>query len=177
MSKRAFIQGVITSSSSSSSRSDLRRLLMKQRRSHIKSVFGVAIVIGVVWYIANSSTIINGKGWFERQQFPLNNHLACVVIGALVVAISIQISALVRWYRKSSMQLAAGVNGMSFEATFTKSELEQARSAASSSVQRPRPRARPHVGALMASSGAGRGRRSVRQLRRALDQSPWCAGL
>ena len=100
---------------------------MKQRRSHIKSVFGVAIVIGVVWYIANSSTIINGKGWFERQQFPLNNHLACVVIGALVVAISIQISALVRWYRKSSMQLAAGVNGMSFEATITKSELQQAR--------------------------------------------------
>lgn len=100
---------------------------MKQRSSFIKSVFGVSIVIGVVWYIANSSTIINGEGWFDRQQFPLNNPFACVVIGALVVAISIQISAIVRWYRKSSMQSAAGMIGMSFEATITKSELEQAR--------------------------------------------------
>ncbi len=92
---------------------------MKKHQSLAKSSFYSAVVTGVVWYVVNGY----GEGWCERQPFPLNHWFACVVIAALLVAISVQVSAMVRRNRRLSMESAAGLLGLSFESSVTKSQL------------------------------------------------------
>ena len=96
---------------------------MKKHQPLAKSVFYSAIVTGVVWHVVNGLSTVDGEGWCERQPFPLNHWPACVVIIALLVAISGQISAMVRRNRRLSMESAAVLLGLSFESSVTKSGL------------------------------------------------------
>jgi hypothetical protein len=101
---------------------------MKNTAVYVRDAFGGAMIVGIIWYFANAYTPENGKGWFERQTFPLNNMACCIAAGAALGALGTFSGNFARDRRRQAMQSAAMYNRLDFEPFLTKPQLGSARS-------------------------------------------------
>jgi len=101
---------------------------MKNSAAYFRDAFAGALVVGLIWYFGNAYTQEKGKGWFERQDFPINNMACCIVAGAALGVIGAFVGNFVRDRRRQAMQSAAMYNRLDFKPSLKKSQLGSARS-------------------------------------------------
>ncbi|MDP6557947.1 MAG: hypothetical protein QGG71_24985 [Pirellulaceae bacterium] len=101
---------------------------MNKTLTYFRDAFGSAVIVAIIWHFGNGTTIVNGKGWFERQAFPLNNMACCIAAGALLGAVGAWGAHFLRDRRRQAMASAAAFNRMNFEPKLKKTQLGSASS-------------------------------------------------
>ena len=100
---------------------------MKNPLTYIPAGIAGAVISGLIWYFGNLFDHRKGQGWFDRQEFPLNNMACCIAAGAVFGLVCAFIADVFRSRRRQAMQEAALYNRLEFQPTIEKSQLGAAR--------------------------------------------------